>query len=93
MLPASTRLPCVTVDWMKLNDVDNFSYNAPPATPRSSTASLNGGPVGALATIACKPRQGRKAATVVSDSGAGVSLAGLPPFRGLTVIGTTAHSA
>ena len=39
-----------------------------------------GGPVGSLATIVCKPRQGRKAATVVNDSGAGMQLAGLPPL-------------
>ena len=31
--------------------------------------------VGSLATIACKPRQVRKEATVASDSGAGVWLA------------------
>src|SRR3954470_21833049 len=34
-----------------------------------------GGPVGPLATIVCKSRQGRKAATVVNDSGAGMWLA------------------
>src|SRR5690348_16606568 len=33
------------------------------------------------ATIERKPRQGRKAATVSFDSGAGVTLAGLPPFH------------
>ena len=31
-----------------------------------------GGSVGSLATIVCKSRQGRKAATVVNDSGAGM---------------------
>src|SRR5262249_23692297 len=38
---------------------------------------FNGGPVGSLATIVCKSRQGRKAATVVNDSGAGKELTGL----------------
>ena len=47
-------------------------------SPVTSTPSY-GDPVGPLATIVCKPRQGRKAATVVNDSGAGMWLAGLPP--------------
>ena len=42
--------------------------------------SVNGGPAGSPATIVCKSRQGRKAATVVNDSGAGMQLAGLPPL-------------
>jgi len=43
--------------------------------------NVYGGPVGPPATIVRKPRQVRKEATVVDDSGAGVWLAGLPPFR------------
>jgi len=39
-----------------------------------------GGPVGPPATIVRKPRQVRKEATVADDSGAGVWLAGPPPF-------------
>jgi hypothetical protein len=45
-------------------------------------AHLYGGPVGPPATIVCKPRQVRKEATVANDSGAGVWLAGPPPFAG-----------
>jgi len=42
-----------------------------------------GGSVGAFATIACELRQVRKEATAAGDSGAGVSLAELPPsFQG-----------
>src|SRR5690348_9174840 len=52
----------------------------PPSPPVSNQVSFHGGPVGASATIERKPRQGRKAATVSFDSGAGVTLAGLPPF-------------
>jgi len=45
----------------------------------SAPSQFNGGPAGSPATIVCKPRQGRKAATVVNDSGAGKRLAGPPP--------------
>ena len=38
-----------------------------------------GGPCRPLATIGRKPRQGRKAATVLTDSGAEASRQGLPP--------------
>ena len=44
-------------------------------------AHVYGGPVGPPATIVRKLRQVRKEATVANDSGAGVWLAGLPPFR------------
>jgi hypothetical protein len=46
-----------------------------------SCRRVYGGLVGPLATIARKLRQVRKEATVASDSGAGVWLARLPPFR------------
>ena len=45
-------------------------------------AHVYGGPVGPPATIVRKLRQVRKEATVANDSGAGVWLAGPPPFRG-----------
>ena len=45
-------------------------------------AHLYGGPVGPPATIVCESRQVRKEATVANDSGAGVWLAGPPPFAG-----------
>ena len=54
--------------------------------PKASHTS-HGDPVGPLATIACKPRQVRKEATVASDSGAGVWLAGLPPQTSVAVSG------
>ena len=55
----------------------------PPSANRSSPPrQFYGGPVGASATIDRKSRQGRKAATVSVDSGAGVTLAGPPPFCG-----------
>jgi len=47
---------------------------------RACRARFHGGPVGASATIGRKSRQVRKEATVSTDSGAGVTLAGLPPF-------------
>ncbi len=62
-----------------------------PSTSRALSATLYwqpgvnlnppiyGGSVGAFATIACELRQVRKEATAASDSGAGVSLAELPP--------------
>ena len=55
----------------------------PPSPPVPSAAlahEVHGGPVGPSATIVCKPRQARKGATVVNDSGAGMWLAGLPPL-------------
>ncbi len=52
---------------------------------------FNGGPVGSLATIVCKPRQGRKAATVANDSGAGMRLAGPPPCLILRVTQSPDH--
>ena len=39
----------------------------------------DGGSIGPLATINCEPRQARKGAAVIIDSGAGVWLLGLPP--------------
>lgn len=48
-----------------------------------STAHVHGGPVGPPATIVRKLRQVRKEATVANDSGAGVWLAGPPPFWGM----------
>ena len=50
------------------------------AAARKHCARFHGGPVGASATIGRKPRQVRKEATVSTDSGAGVTLAGPPPF-------------
>ena len=52
-----------------------------------------GGPVGSPATIVCKPRQGRKAATVVNDSGAGMRLTGLPPFVSAVIHDCEDHAA
>jgi len=66
-VPSTSRPVHIAVD---------FGGNSKPPDDES----LNGGPVGPLATIVCKPRQGRKAATVVNDSGAGMWLAGLPPY-------------
>ncbi|EED36278.1 DNA polymerase III, gamma and tau subunit [Luminiphilus syltensis NOR5-1B] len=48
----------------------------------SAFAGRNGGPDGPLAAIGSEPRQARKGATVITDSGAGVWLSGLPPFKG-----------
>src|SRR5579859_7959715 len=51
-----------------------------------------GGPVGPPATIVRKSRQVRKEATVADDSGAGVWLAGPPPFRaGARPVRMTCH--
>lgn len=53
----------------------------PALSAKSKIVKLfNGGPVGSPATIVCESRQGRKAATVANDSGAGMWLAGPPPL-------------
>ena len=44
-------------------------------------AVIDGGPIGPLATIDREPRQVRKEATVVIDSGAGVWLIGFASKR------------
>jgi hypothetical protein len=51
-------------------------------TSKRVSLDVYGGPVGPPATIVRKLRQVRKEATVANDSGAGVWLAGPPPFRG-----------
>ncbi len=47
---------------------------------RHSTPRRDGGSVGPLALLDREPRQARKGATVAIDAGAGVWLAGPPPF-------------
>lgn len=75
---------------MRLNPVSRVRIPPSPpsieriaADPRPAPVartSIYGGPVGASATIGRKLRQVRKEATVSTDSGAGITLAGLPPL-------------